>query len=319
MPKVLISIVLSLFIQAFCEFTVFDGSKLKSLSYQIDQNYDARPRISIENFNQEMISYYSWFASYGYCEDSEVPLYCCTNYINFFTRKWTIINETSTSQFYTYNFILWRNDEFKKYILAFPGTNEAAELIKELTNCKLIEYDEGSDIKVLKYFKNVADEMKGLIFTNDIIKDIQKHKGYQFIATGHSLGAAIATLVLYEAVRSGYVNPNQVEPVLVTYGQPRTGNQKFVIDFNKKIKNVFRVVRYGDIVTNLPTSISSTGYSHLGGLVLVNRDMTTMTYCPKEIGEDYSDKECKNSLSVDVQYHVYYFNPDTKFSKRCRS
>ena len=161
--------------------------------------------------------------------------------------------------------------------------------------------------------------MKGLIFTKDIIKDIQKHKGYQFIVTGHSLGAAVATLVLYEAVGSGYINTNDIEPVLVTYGQPRTGNQKFVIDFNTKIKNVFRVVRYGDIVTNLPKSVLSAGYSHLGGLILVNRDMTSMTYCPKDIGEDYSDQECKNSLSTDVQYHTFYFNPDTRFSLRCRS
>ena len=58
----------------------------------------------MNTFNQEMISYYSWFASYGYCEDIEVPLFCCKNYTDFFTKKWTIVNENSTEKYYVYNF-----------------------------------------------------------------------------------------------------------------------------------------------------------------------------------------------------------------------
>ena len=45
--------------------------------------------------------------------------------------------------------------------------------------------------------------------------------------------------------------------------------------------------------------------------------MTSMTYCPKDIGEDYPDKECQKSLSILFKYHTFYFNPDTKVSERC--
>ena len=271
----------------------------------------------MKTFNQDMISYYSWFASYGYCEDIDVPLFCCKNYFDFFTKKWTIVKEDSTDKYHVYNYILWRNDEFKKYIVAFPGTNEILELLNEAVNIKLVDYESGNGIKLVNYFKQVAYELKEIFFTKDVLDDIQAHPDYQFIATGHSLGGAVATIFLYEAINKGFLDPNKNEPVLITYGQPRTGNENFVLDFNKKIKNVLRIVRDGDIVVSLPYSLINNPYRHLGGLILVNKDITIMTYCPKDIGEDYPDKECQKSTSISFNYHTYYFNPDTKMSMRC--
>ena len=98
---------------------------------------------------------------------------------------------------------------------------------------------------------------------------------------------------------------------------PRTGNEKWVLDFNNKVKNVLRVVRDGDIIASLPYLPINNPYRHLGGLILVNKEQTSMNYCPKDIGEDYPDKECDSSTSLNFKYHSYYFNPDTKFSHRC--
>ena len=308
---------ITLFIQSYCEFTIYDGTRLQSLSYTINQDYDASAPISMKTFNQDMISYYSWFASYGYCEDIDVPLFCCKNYFDFFTKKWTIVKETSTDKYYVYNFILWRNDQFKKYIVAFPGTNEILELLNEAVHIKLVDYESGNGIKLVNYFKQVAFELKEIFFTKDVLDDIQAHPDYQFIATGHSLGGAVATIFLYEAINKGYLDPNRNEPVLITYGQPRTGNENFVLDFNKKIKNVLRIVRDGDIVVSLPYSLINNPYRHLGGLILLNKEMNSLNYCPKDIGEDYPDKECQKSTSISFNYHTYYFNPDTKMSMRC--
>ena len=308
---------ITLFIQSYCEFTIYDGTRLQSLSYTINQDYDASAPVSMKTFNQDMISYYSWFASYGYCEDIDVPLFCCKNYFDFFTKKWTIVKEDSTDKYHVYNYILWRNDEFKKYIVAFPGTNEILELLNEAVNIKLVDYESGNGIKLVNYFKQVAFELKEIFFTKDVLDDIEAHPDYQFIATGHSLGGAVATIFLYEALNKGFLDPNKNEPVLITYGQPRTGNENFVLDFNKKVKKVLRIVRDGDIVVSLPYSLINNPYRHLGGLILVNKDITIMTYCPKDIGEDYPDKECQKSTSISFNYHTYYFNPDTKMSMRC--
>ena len=312
-------IILSLLVlNIFCEYQVFDGSNLQSLGIIPDENYDASIPVSMENFNEEMISYYSWFASYGYCEDIDVPLFCCKNYFDFFTKKWTIVSETSTQQYFVYNYVLWRSDEYKKYIIAFPGTNEILELLSEMTNIILVDYEGDKDIKLVNYFKKVAFEIRQLIFTEENLADIRAHPGYQFIATGHSLGAAVATITLYDAVTKNNINADLNEPVLITFGQPRTGNEAFVKDFNTKIKNIIRVVRDGDIVVSVPYLPINNPYRHLGGLVLVNKGMTSMTYCPKDIGEDYPDAECQRSKSLNINYHTYYFNPDVKFSKRCK-
>ena len=93
----------------FSEYTTIDGSELISLSYSPNTNYDASETVSSENLSQEMLSYYSWFASYGYCQEADIPLFCCTNYMEFFTGRWTMVCETSTTEYYTYNFV-WNKE-----------------------------------------------------------------------------------------------------------------------------------------------------------------------------------------------------------------
>ena len=303
---------------SFCEYTTLDGTKFIPLSYSPNADYDANEIVSPENINQEMLSYYSWFASYGYCQDVDIPLLCCKNYLEFFTQKWTMVIESSTTEYYNYNFVVWRNDEYKKYIFAFPGTrNNIVELLNEAANIKLINYN-GLDngIKVVNYFYKVTLEIINLIFTSEVLQDIDSHTGYQFIFIGHSLGGAVASIVLYEAFNKKYITQDN-NPALITFGMPRSGNENWVIDFNSKIKNVIRIVRDGDIVTSLPYMPIGNPYRHLGGLILVNKDMNSMNYCPKDIGEDYQDKECTRTKSVDLKFHLHYFNPDTELGLRC--
>ena len=101
-----IIIVLFTFLQIYCNYMTLDGSKLISLSSAPNSDYNAEEPVSIYNLNQDMISYYSWFASYGYCDDDDIPLICCGNFIDFFTKKWTIISETSIAKYFNYNFVL---------------------------------------------------------------------------------------------------------------------------------------------------------------------------------------------------------------------
>ena len=68
----------------FSTYKTLDGSQLIPLSYTPNSDYDATEVVSQENVNQEMLSYYSWFASYGYCQEVDIPLLCCKNYLNFF-------------------------------------------------------------------------------------------------------------------------------------------------------------------------------------------------------------------------------------------
>ena len=321
MSKASILLLFSLILCEFihCDYKTLDGSQFINLSYKPNAQYDAREIVNQENINQDMLSYYSWFGSYGYCEDVDIPLLCCKNFIDFFTDKWTIVTESSTTKYFNYNFIVWRNDEYKKYVFAFPGTrNNIIELLNEAVNIKLVNYDDvDNGIKVVNYFYKVALEIRNLIFTTETLNDFYSHPGYQFIFVGHSLGGAVAAIELYDALNKKFISKD-TNPALISYGMPRAGNEKWVADFNSKFKNILRVVRDGDIVTSLPYLPINNPYRHLGGLILVNKEMNSMNYCPKDIGEDYPDKECVRSVSIDIQYHTKYFNPEVLFSNRCR-
>ena len=300
------------------EYTTIDGSKLISLSYEPNEDYDATEIISPKTITQEMLSYYSWFTSYGYCQDEQIPDSCCKSRMAFFTQKWIIVDESSISDYYTYNYVIWRNDEYKKYILAFPGTrNNILELLSEATHMKLVNfYDTDNGIKVVNYFYKVEQAIFNLVFSESTLQDISNHPGYQFIFTGHSMGGSVAALMLYNAMVNNYLTEKN-SPALITFGMPRTGNEDWVIDFNSRIKNIFRVERDGDIVPSLPYSIINNKYRHLSGLILMNKDMNSLNVCPKDIGEDYPDSECTLTKSVDLKYHLHYFNPDTELGLRC--
>lgn len=66
--------------------------------------------------------------------------------------------------------------------------------------------------------------------------------------TGHSLGAAMATLFASRLSRSPY--DCKVE-ALFTYGSPKVGNRSFINNFNERITH-HRWVHDGDIVTKVP-------------------------------------------------------------------
>lgn len=73
--------------------------------------------------------------------------------------------------------------------------------------------------------------------------------------TGHSLGAALATLAATRPLPHGCVLS-----AVYTFGSPRVGNQLFV-DLLKKT-SIYRVVNGDDVVATLPPEIL--GFSHVG-------------------------------------------------------
>lgn len=83
------------------------------------------------------------------------------------------------------------------------------------------------------------------------------------IVTGHSLGAAMATLVA-----------SVLKPAwLVVLGSPRVGDQAFINTV--QVANSRRIVDCCDVVTRLPPPVG--GYTHLPGCVYITRTGSVMT------------------------------------------
>jgi triacylglycerol lipase len=88
--------------------------------------------------------------------------------------------------------------------------------------------------------------------------------GQSLWVTGHSLGAALATLACARWRAAD-------KPVngLYTFGSPRVGDREFERAFNQDFqKRNFRFVNNGDIVTRVP--LRAMGYSHVGTLAYLD-------------------------------------------------
>ena len=90
------------------------------------------------------------------------------------------------------------------------------------------------------------------------------HPGAPVYFTGHSLGAALATISV-----TRFQGPSCA---LYTYGSPRCGDDRFVRAVLQKTKNVFRFVNCQDLVTQIPLEVPLEHYyRHVGDERYVNR------------------------------------------------
>ena len=66
--------------------------------------------------------------------------------------------------------------------------------------------------------------------------------------SGHSLGGALATLLVYDVA----LNTPDRNPTVYSFASPRTGDHLFAGSFNAVVSNSYRVYNRADLVPNLP-------------------------------------------------------------------
>ena len=98
-----------------------------------------------------------------------------------------------------------------------------------------------------KVYDNIIDQIDRLDIT-----------GLKIICTGHSLGAALAT-IFASRFDAKY---------LYTFGSPRVGNKDFVKEMNNDEIIHYRFVNNNDIVTKIPLALIF--YRHHGNLIYIN-------------------------------------------------
>lgn len=104
----------------------------------------------------------------------------------------------------------------------------------------------------------------------DILKALKKVLGLPLYITGHSLGAALATVAtnyLEDEVINGAPLRDQIA-ACYTFGSPRVGNKQYDRDFKSPI---YRIVNTTDIVTVVPLLLM--GYIHIGDVRFLERKM----------------------------------------------
>lgn len=168
--------------------------------------------------------------------------------------KWVdefVSKETDTQAF------LVVKDDRSYAVLAFRGT-EPTKATDILTDVKagMVSAIEGRVHKgFIHAYRSVEKEIEASVAR---LGDIPLY------ITGHSLGAALATLAT-QCLEQNPVFRDQIA-ACYTFGSPRVGN----VEFDKELKSpVYRVVNTTDIVTVIP--LIAMGYIHVGDVRFLER------------------------------------------------
>lgn len=151
-------------------------------------------------------------------------------------------NATDTQAF------LAKNDKFA--VLAFRGT--------EVTKFEDVKIDAmASTVSVLQGKVHAGFRVAYESVAKDIEESVLQLKGMPLYITGHSLGAALATVATQTLEHNPHIR--ELIAACYTFGSPRVGNSHYDIEFKSPI---YRVVNTTDIVTVIP--LLAMGYIHIG-------------------------------------------------------
>jgi len=146
--------------------------------------------------------------------------------------------------------VVWSKE---RIVLCFRGT-EPDELSDVLADLNAIPRGAMTHGWVHSGFRGELDKL-----WDDVAGLVNKHEKKEVFVTGHSLGAAMATLA------TSRIEEFRKVVQLTTFGSPRVGTRKFVKNIETKH---MRFVNNNDIVTRVPLFIM--GYKHHGELQYIN-------------------------------------------------
>ena len=106
------------------------------------------------------------------------------------------------------------------------------------------------------YLKQLFFFLSYLKILKSVTEQLKENPDYEVFVTGHSLGAALATLCGFE-----FAHNIDAKITVVSFASPRVGNQKFkeVFDAKENLKH-YRVTNNRDLITAAPMIF----YKHVG-------------------------------------------------------
>lgn len=141
----------------------------------------------------------------------------------------------------------------REIVLSIRGTNSIRNFITDFffawEDCAF-----AGGCKVHSGFANAWSDVSGAA-TDAVAAARCLNPGFRVVATGHSLGGAVATIAAAALARRGF----RVD--CYTYGSPRVGNEQFVASMHRHRGRHWRVTHLDDPVPRLPPM--SMGYRHV--------------------------------------------------------
>jgi hypothetical protein len=147
------------------------------------------------------------------------------------------------------------------HIVALRGTDDGAEWRE---NLKLNKADpEWLPGKVEKGFWQIYRSLTIVGSRERLADTIRGSDGKSWVIVGHSLGAALATVLAADLLNDpGRIEDSASSIILITLASPRVGNGEFADFVHQGLDDSYRIVNQSDIVPKVPGTWL--GYRHVG-------------------------------------------------------
>jgi len=238
-----------------------------------------------QQINFSELKKYAVMAKYAYKSDSEI------------INKYGIDNVVLIQGIPNYNVNYYLlTGENKQLYLAIRGTSNIHNAIVDMKFD--MENDEKLNIQLHDGFRrsarNIFHKLVNQKFKNSekTILQYYHQKGYQLNITGHSLGGAIANILLI------YLQKNQYKVnKVITFGQPKITDEKGVNKYSQI--SLLRVQNGSDIVPLVPLNVALYNYKHFGDyLILLKKEY--FTYLNYELAAKIDDTSSWVDLGIDI-------------------
>ncbi|KAJ4727273.1 Phospholipase A1 [Melia azedarach] len=220
---------------ATCRFpknTLLDRSGLPQTGYRLTKNLRATSGINLPRWIEKapswMATQTSWIGYVAVCQDQEV--------ISRLGRRDVIIAFRGTA-----TPLEWL-ENLRATLTPLPGSEPSSDGCGPMVESGFLSlYTSGTSVSP-SLQEMVREEIKRLLQTYG-------DEPLSLTITGHSLGAALATLAAYD-IKTHF---NRVPMVsVISFGGPRVGNKRFRQQIEKRGTKILRIVNSDDLITKVP-------------------------------------------------------------------
>ncbi|KAL5494551.1 hypothetical protein ACEPAI_12 [Sanghuangporus weigelae] len=201
---------------------------------------------------QDLMDQFIRFTKISFAADDLLP---CNSPLGL-----TVVKTLNDAQTDTQGFVV-RDDSEKQIIAAFRGSTSIQDFLTDFSIARVPFSSPGvtntnnakAHFGFLSAFNSVASDMLSAVSS-----ELQAHPDYELISTGHSLGAALASLGGVSLASNFPGAPLQV----FTFGQPRTGDSAYA-DLAEQLIGVDKLFRAVHTSDGVPTLVPRfLGYEH---------------------------------------------------------
>lgn len=250
--------------------------------------------IAYSNYNSNLVHSAVNISQSAYCM-SNLDAWTCATCTSDNVYETKILHDSELA-------IIGYNNQYKSLFVGFRGSSNIQNWLDNLQIKQITPYDD-KIIAVDDGFYKIYSALKDDLYTH-LNKFVTKYNTNDVLLTGHSLGAAIATLFAFDFCY--YTQPYRVYS-LITFGSPRVGNDQFSSYMSECSISSTRVTHYYDVVPHVPEELL--GYKHISHEIWYDKSNTLYTECNDEYTEDTSCSDsCAPIHCTSINDHLNYLN-----------